>query len=390
MSASIYRSRECVFCPEAAENYGVPTNNLLAALHSVEVLSGGEVEPKSSFRYGWMAGSSHHKLMMMNEVLSMYPGVMKVENLMPMGGLAREGLAIQKPKEDPDEMDGTRIARDKLDYYWNPFRNFQKTLSCRIYYRDGGVVEGCAPEQFMFATDVNVSANMSGMGRNDQAVFLRNPDEEIPDWKAMSEGEKEEALINYMTSNYRKLGKRGQVTNTVEAALAFRRPIDPNWETALTASGASRLFVTMPLDCLVNRDFVKKYIGRVVEDALGKSRSQMTKNGVLNNIAGAAGGMFMEKMIQHMVESGRDVRIGYPESSAYSRKYGLRKLGLWDIVRGHASGIPHVLLCDLGLSFVQRRSRKDAKNPIVLHGGADVLATREQTLSLNNVIWKSA
>jgi hypothetical protein len=376
--------------PRVAESHGVPTDNLLAALHSVEVLSGGEVEPKSSFRYGWMAGSSHHKLMMMNEVLGTYPGVMKVENLMPMGGLAREGLAIQKPKEDPDEMDGTKIARDKLDYYWNPFKNFQKTLSCRIYYRNGGVVEGCAPDQFMFATDVNVSANMSGMGRNDQAVFLRNPDEEVPDWKTMSERDKEEALISYMTSNYQRLGKRGQVTNTVESALAFRRPIDPNWETALTASGASRLFVTMPLDCLVNRDFVKKYIDRVVGDALGTSRSQTTRNGVLNNIGGAAGGIFMEKMIKHMVESGSDVRIGYPDPSVSSRKYGLRELNLWDIVRGHAAGIPHVLLCDLGLSFVQRKSQRDAKNPIVLRGGADILSTREQTLSLNNYYWKSA
>ncbi len=380
-------SRGCEFCPSASE-HGVRTAHLVGQLGLLETLVGKEKDPRS-FRFGWMAGGSQHKLLMMKEVLGIYPGVMNVETLIPMSGLASEGLTISKPKEDATEMDGTRIAEDKLEHYWAPFKNFQRTLSCRKYYASGGS-EGCAPQQFMFATDVNVSANLSGLGRADEAVFLRNPDEEILGFGTLDESQKEEAIIQYMTGSYMNLGQRGLVTNTVESALAFRRPVDPDWDVAMTASGASRMHVTMPLDCLVNTDFVHKYIQRVVQDAIGKSRSQTTRNGVLNNIGGAAGGIFMEKMIQHMVENGKEVRIGYPGPSESSRKYGLRELDIWDIVRGHAAGIPHVLMCDLGLSFVQRRSYADAKNPIILHSTDDFRATREETLQLDNVIWKSA
>lgn len=386
LSQPAHPSRFCEICPSLVGEEALPTAaHIVSQLGAMDLLANEEDVPSNKYRFGWMAGASAHKLGMMREVLGWMPSVLQIENLLPMSKLSGVGLKIEKAHEDPDERDGTKIARDKLNDYWLPFKNFERISSCRRYY-PGTRTGNCASEHVVFASDVNVSANLSGesYGR----VFLRNPDETVPDFANLDEEQKETAIVDLMSGQYRQLGKRGWVTNTVEAALALRRPVGADWERTVDASGSSRIFVTMPLDALVNKTFLRGYIRRVVVDAMGTSRNQTTRNGVLNNIGGAAGGFFTEKMIQYMVEQGREVWISIPKTSRTFDESTGRVLSAWDNIRGHASGVPHILMADLGLLFTQRRGERPS-NGVRVYGTSDFTPNMSDPMLVSKALWKS-
>lgn len=369
--------RSCDFCPRVM-------NDEFVALRNVEH---GEIQSELDFQYGWMAGGSPHKLKMLNEVIAYFPQLVRVKGLYPMGGLKRHGLNIAKAHENPIETDGSIIALDKLEHYWSPFRDNVGTQACRWHRHDA---TGCDSEHVFFASDVNVWANCEGVSFRDGGVFFRNPDEEIEGWFEMNESEKQRALVKFMVLGYQTLGMSGNVTNMVETALAVRRPRGKTWmDDPITVVGSSRMFVTMPLDRLTDEEFVNEYIERVKEDTAGTDLSINTYNDVLNSIGGAAGGILTEKMIMHLVENGDSVRISLPEVPArFQEMIGDREMTIWDQVRGHASGVPHVLAWTI-FDMISRQNFRPPRAPVVLRGsGEDFIPTPSDTLFISKAMWK--
>lgn len=284
--------RKCEFCPSVMRDEHV----------ALTMPENKEVEANLDFLYGWMAGGSSHKLSMLREVFDYFPGLINVNGLFPMGGLKRHGLEIAKAFEDPHERDGVAITLDKLDHYWKPFRDNVATSACRQYRHDH---TGCDKDHLFFASDINVWVVPEGISKDMAGVPFRNPDEEISGWNELSIVDKQTAIVDFMTEGYTKVGNRGNVTNIVETATAFRIPRGITWmDDPVTFAGASRMYVSMPLKLMTDKAFVNDYVERVKRDARGTSKSIDSDIDVLNSMAGAAGGILIEKVVQHLVESG--------------------------------------------------------------------------------------
>ncbi len=378
--------RACTFCPL------VMTDEHVALLNPERE----ETSAKLNFKFVWMAGGSSHKLAMFNEVVSYFPDLVHIEGLYPMGSLKRHGLPITKAYENPTETDGVVIATDKLDHYWIPFRDNTMTGSCRQHRYDA---KGCERDHLFYASDVNVWANNEGVSIWSGGVFFRNPDEEIPEWFSMSSDDKKKALVNFIVDGYRKLGKVGNTTNMVETALAVRQPRGLRWsDDPVTMAGASRMFLIMPLRRLTDPGFIGSYVDKVLDDAGvlsknvdvgGLNPSMNTVDDVLNSMGGAAGGILTEKLTQTLVENGDKVRISLPElHPKFKEAIGDRALGYWDQVRGHASGVAHVLTWTI-FDTLSRSNFRPPRKPVKVRGaGEDFEPTAADAMLISKSMWK--
>lgn len=368
--------RECRFCPEVANDRFItirPEND--------------SKETRLAIDYLWMAGGSSHKLKAMKSALAYCPDQMQAKNLLPMGSLHRHGLAIPKVYEDDKEFDGQRIAYSKLQDYYKAFREYPGIQTCRLYKHHSN---GCYQEHAFFASDVNLWATAEGTPF-EEGFFARNPDESYALWPTMSEWEKRNAIIEYITTRYAKIADRvNYVTNLVETALAFLRPTDRAWESnPRIVTGASRMSLTFPVAPMVDKRFLNGYITSIVNATMGTSKSLETEMDVLNSIGGAAGGILVEWLIKSLVAEGYPPTVRLPKLHESFLRKGGNKLDKWDQVAGHASGVPHALVWHLAGQLAQERRVNSRASTVLLRGGFDFSPDESDKFLIEQVMWKS-
>ena len=150
------------------------------------------------------------------------------------------------------------------------------------------------------------------------------------------------------------------------------------------------MYVSMPLKPMTDRGFVNAYIERVKRDARGTNNSIDSDMDVLNSMGGAAGGILIEKVVQHLVENGESVRISLPpRPKQFMDAMGGRELSDWDQIRGHASGFPHVMVWTL-IDLMSKNRFRPMRKPVIVRGsGADFEPTLSDTHQISKQMWKN-